>query len=151
MSYIGKAKSRTTSIEVSINKCNQNDVSDISKMIRLNFDEISENLPSRNKIENAISIGNILKIVILEQIVAFLWYESKPMVTEIKYLFISADHRGKRLSINLLEEYNRRVLEIRKKQLWVRSDNVAAIRLYSSYGYKNEEISDYIYLWEANN
>ncbi|QKF73472.1 acetyltransferase (GNAT family) [Aliarcobacter faecis] len=137
--------------ELNIKYCNISDAKSLKLIFLHKFNKYSENLPSNIDIEKAIKTQSIIKILDKNSIVCFLWFDSKKVVTELRYLFVDENYRGQGLSKLLMKQYLYLTKQIKKKQLWVLENNEIAIKLYKSFGYSFEDLKDIIFKKEVEN
>lgn len=128
-----------------IEYCDLYDIKAIKSILKSEFDIYRDSLPSLSEIKIAIEIKSLIKVTDENKILGFLWFDKKKIVTELRYLYIDKEYRGKGLSKELMEQYLHLTNDIKKKQLWVLSSNHKAINLYKKYGYSFEELKDIIF------
>ncbi len=125
--------------------CTRKDIKNLKLMFLNNFNKYCDNLPSTKEIENAITKNLIIKKTDNENIIGFLWFDKKQILTELRYLYVNENYRGLKISNKLMNQYLYLTKYIKKKQLWVLEDNNVAINLYKKFGYEFEELKDTIY------
>lgn len=108
------------------------------------FDKYVDRIPSKRILDKAIQDELILVALNNGMVSGFLWFDLKKVVSEIRYLYVCPEFRGKGVSSALMNEYQKKVLTIKKKQLWVLSENNVALNLYHKFGYEFENLSDII-------
>lgn len=137
-------------LENSIDYCELADIQSLTEIFKSKFNKYSENLPSTIEIEKAIECKSIIKVTDKKQVIGFLWFYKKKVLTEVRYLFVDGNYRGQKLSKRLMEQYLYLTNDIKKKQLWVLEDNEVAINLYKKFSYEFEELKDTIFKKEVN-
>ena len=70
-----------------------------------NFNKYCDNLPSTKEIENAITKNLIIKKTDNENIIGFLWFDKKQILTELRYLYVNENYRGLKISNKLMNQY----------------------------------------------
>lgn len=134
------------SLEPEVDFCKATDLAFFLDIFNKNFDRYSERLPSENDILIAINNRNILSLREYSgNIIGFLWFDHKKVVTELRYLFVSESSRGLGLSKKLMNAYLHFTNHIKKKQLWVLTDNPTAINLYKTFGYEFEKTHNTVF------
>jgi len=150
MSFLNNSRN-ISELNESIDLCNLQDVDSLKMIFSSQFNKYSENLPSKKEIEKAIEFKSIIKITDKENIIGFLWFDIKKVLTELRYLFVNKNYRGQKLSKRLMEQYLYLTKNVKKKQLWVLEDNEVAINLYKKFSYEFEELKDTIFKKEVDN
>lgn len=150
MSFLTNSE-KVIELENSIAYCDLIDVQSLKEIFKSKFNKYSENLPSTIEIEKAIESKSIIKITDKEKIIGFLWFDTKKVLTELRYLFVDENYRGQKISKKLMEQYLYLTKDIKKKQLWVLEDNTVAINLYKKFAYEFEVLKDIIFKKEVNN
>jgi len=145
MSTLARYKQLNNLNEV-IQYCSLEDVELLKRIFKNKFNKYSDRLPSKEEIQTAVKSKSIIKLFNNEELMGFLWFLNKTSVSELKYLFIDEKYRGQNLSKVLVDQYLHLTNDIKKKQLWVLSDNKKAISLYKKYGYSFEDLEDIIFV-----
>jgi GNAT superfamily N-acetyltransferase len=110
------------------------------------FDRISERYPSDDELISAINEGSLFKFVEKGCIFGFYWSDTKKFLSELRYIFVEETTRGLGIGRALLEHHLFTTQSVKKNQLWVLSNNTAAIALYENFGYSFEGLQDFIFL-----
>lgn len=132
-------------ISVDIKKCEITDLSYLRDVFDNKFDSVSERLPSDSEIIEALNSGNIYKVTDTDKILGFYWADTKKFLSELRYIFIDEDARGRSLGEMLLQHFLVRSSTVKKNQLWVLEGNTPALKLYEKYGFNFERMYDYIF------
>jgi ribosomal protein S18 acetylase RimI-like enzyme len=117
----------------------------IHEIFNKQFDKFIDRIPTKKIINMAIKDELILVAFENDVISGFLWFDFKKVISEIRYLYVCPEFRGIGISSNLLNEYHKKVSIVKKKQLWVLSNNNIALNLYNKFGYKFDALSDIIF------
>lgn len=128
-----------------VSKCSSSDFSYIRYVFDNEFDKISERLPSNEKIIEALRSGEIFKVSKGGAALGFYWADTKKFLSELKYIYVDKVSRGQSLGEKLFQHYLSKSNNIKKNQLWVLEDNKPALALYEKYGFRFEQLCDYIF------
>lgn len=131
-----------------IDLCTLDDLSFLRNIFNLQFDPVSERYPTDNELQSAINSGSIFKYVDNNRLLGFYWADTKKFLTELRYLFVDADCRGRGIGRALFEHHLFVTQAVKKNQLWVLENNTAAIALYQKFGYGYEGLQDLIFVKE---
>lgn len=128
---------------------NTSDLNGIYKLLYGTFDIMSDHLLSKEELYALLELSQALKVCIDGALAGVLLYETFGKKSYLRSLCVSKNFIGKKVGLTLLEEYVKRNQERTKLfYLWVESTNSRAIRLYDRFGYKDDGLHEYIYLFK---
>jgi GNAT superfamily N-acetyltransferase len=131
---------------VPIEYCKENDFLRLREMMDSTFEVVGDNIPSDSELLDLIRQESIICSRIEHEVVGFIIFEDKGKTSYIRMVCIDENHRGEKLGYRLMTMYFLIHLEFCGFTLWYKSDNVPAFSLYSKWGYKDEDMHDYIFL-----
>lgn len=132
-------------IAPNIEACGLADLDCLRNIFDSKFDSISDRLPSNSRIIEALSKKNIIKISENGVLLGFYWADNKRFLSELRYIFVDELVRGRSFGEVLFQHYLNYSSPDRKSQLWVLDGNIPALKLYGKYGFKFEQLRDYIF------
>lgn len=128
---------------------NASDLNDIYQLLYGTFDIMSDHLLSKEELYTFLELSQVLKVRIDGALAGVLLYETFGKKSYLRSLCVSEEFIGKKVGLTLLEEYIKKNQERTKLfYLWVESTNDRAIRLYDRFGYKDDGLHEYIYLYK---
>ena len=128
------------------------DVNEIMDILYREFDIYVSQLPTRKKLEEAVSKGEIT-IVAQQGMIAGLAYFVK-LGERLKYLYqiaVRKNFRGRGIADALLTHMFENTAKDIVFQLWVEAKNSFAIRKYQKYSFVPDGLVDYIMLYKGSN
>ncbi len=114
------------------------------EMLETHFDPYSEQLPHERQLERAALAGQIALAMVSGQPAAFLYRESTPLRSTLRYWFVAPEHRDARVGAELIRRYLSDDCRTRSSELWVVDDNSNAIKRYLHYGYQSDELANHV-------
>lgn len=121
------------------------DVDGIYELMYNNFDEFSDQLPSKNEISKAIN-SDKNDIIILKNnsglILNMFWFVKQGKTVHWRYWIIHPEFRGKGLGTKLVVQALSRYSEAERVILWVRDNNPRAIALHKKLGFVSDNLTD---------
>lgn len=124
------------------------DTLEIETILMSSFNPIAERIPSRDELLDYINYpqnGGILIIKKDEGIIGILIYSINATTIHLRHFWTDENHRGSGIGSVLMNEYFREASKCQRMILWVKTDNENAIGVYRHYGFKEENLYDYIY------
>lgn len=102
------------------------------------FDPFTGDMLSRDDIQYRINSKQIISAYSENELCGFLEFEVKNSIVWLNHIAILENFRGKGISNYLVSEYVRtnKLNDNTKYQLWVIQDNIAAVNLYSKFGFR---------------
>ena len=71
-------------------------------------------------------------------------YEKNPSTLYLRYWFVHPDYQDKKVGSDLMNVFLKRGKDTKRQLLWVRQDNENALARYHHYGFKKDDMCDYI-------
>lgn len=125
------------------------DLAEISNCLHKYFKAEAEQIPYDTEILAHIKSNHILVVRDGATIAGFLMFEKNISTLYLRYWFSRPEYRDKKVGSMLIHQFFFEGSETRRQILWVIDDNENAIKRYIHYGFKNEDMHDYII--EINN
>lgn len=118
---------------------------EVYKLLQKYFDPYSEQLPL---IEEIYTWTSKNRIIIYSDddhtIQGFLIFELIGQTSYLRYWFVHPDHREKKIGSTLLRCFFAEGRDTKRQLFWVIESNINAIKRYEHFGFKKEELFDYI-------
>lgn len=125
-------------------KANQSHTDSIYNILYQYFDPLAEQLPTLGEIAKWISLNHILIIEEEGNIIGMLIYDLIGFTSYLRYWFVHPDHRDRKIGSSLLKTYFHNSIGTKRQLFWVICNNMNAIKRYEHYGFKAENLYDYI-------
>jgi ribosomal protein S18 acetylase RimI-like enzyme len=135
-----------TGILKNVNSAKENQVSDIYNLLNKFFDPFAEQLPLLEEIHQWVKNQNIQIIEENNEIIGFVIYDLIGLTSYLRYWFVHPDHRNNNIGSALLRTYFNQSNKCDRQLFWVIQSNENAIKRYQHYGYKKENLIDYVML-----
>jgi ribosomal protein S18 acetylase RimI-like enzyme len=119
-------------------------VDNINSLLNTFFDDKAEQIPYLEELRSYAEKNHILIYEIGERIVGFIIFEMSRMSLYLRYWFVHPDFRGSGIGSNLIKQFFYVGRETKRQQLWVICSNYNAIKRYVHYGFKEENLFDYV-------
>lgn len=127
------------------------DLDAIYQLLHGTFDVMSDHLVSRRELSAFLESSHVLKVCINMELAGVLLFESFGKKSYLRSICVDAKYSGRKVGLSLLQGYIEKNQEKTKLfYLWVESTNERAIRLYEHFGYKDDGLREYIYLYKEN-
>ena len=144
MSHVGPMASPDWSIDDDV-KCGCVDDSlAVSEVFRRDFDPLCEQLPSLAEINDFAERKQMLIIKDDEKLCGVLIFESTGVTWYLRYWYTAPEYRNKGVGAKLLRTALVLGKDTKRQLFWVISDNDNAIKRYEHYGFKREDMNDYV-------
>lgn len=143
MSHIGQMASDTI-LDSSVCYGRVEECNIINEVFQRDFDPICEQLPSLNEIEDFAKHNQILVIKDGESLCGFLIFEITGITWYLRYWYTSPRYRNKGIGAKLIKSALVLGKETKRQLFWVISDNENAIKRYEHYGFRREDMNDYV-------
>lgn len=124
------------------------EASEIETILMTSFNPIAERIPSKNELIDYVNNpknGGILIVKKEDKIIGILIYSINASTIHLRHFWTDENHRGNGIGSALMNEYFREARKCQRMILWVKIDNENAIGVYHHYGFKEENLYDYIY------
>lgn len=145
MSKIGEAPTYNTN--PSVDYANLNDISIINDLLHTYFNAKLEQLPLDEELLVYVQKQCVLKYTIDGKIAGFLIFEKNISTLHLRYWFTHPKCREQKVGSELLHRFFFEGKDTKRQILWVLCDNENAIKRYEHYGFKSEDMFDYIYFY----
>lgn len=131
-------------VDSNVCKATENDITSIYKYLHLYFDEKTEQIPFLEEIEEYAKQGHILICYEDVRVAGFLIYEVNASTLYLRYWFTHPEYRDRKVGSRLLHRFFEEGKNTKRQLLWVIQSNDNAIKRYCHYGFKEENMFDYI-------
>lgn len=145
--------SRTNTKELndsSIGLADHSDIEEIQRIFYRHFDKYSEHLPLDEDIKDWIDKKHLYIYTEYSQIVGFVIFDITGLRSCLRYWFVHPHFREKGIGSMLLRRFFCVAQNTKYQILWVISDNENAIKRYEHYGFKKENLTNYVYIRKGN-
>ena len=120
------------------------DVTLVEAAFKMQFDPLSEQLPSTKEIEDYIERKQLLVVKDGDKLCGFLIFEITGVSWYLRYWYTSLDYRNQGVGSRLLKASLAYGIETKRQMFWVIANNENAIKRYQHYGFRRELINDYV-------
>lgn len=116
----------------------------IREILLGSFDKLSEQIPSNEELKRLVNSKSILIYTLENEIAGLLLYQTTGRIWHLRYWFVNQKYRNHRIGSKLfryaLSESRRSIKQI----LWVADDNDNAIIKYEHYGFRKDNLYDFV-------
>ncbi|MCQ2309951.1 MAG: GNAT family N-acetyltransferase [Bacteroidales bacterium] len=130
--------------DVSVTKATPEEVINVYLLLHQYFDEKTEQIPYQDELEAYAQDGHILVCHEGSQIAGFLIYEMKTTTLYLRYWFTHPDYRENKVGSRLFHKFLEIGKTTKRQFFWVIQTNENAIERYRHYGFKDENMFDYV-------
>lgn len=130
--------------EESIVYAKREDVGMIDEMLHTHFDEQMEQLPLVEELEKMVERKHVLLSMREGKVAGMLLFDLNVTTLYLRYWLVLPEYRNKGVGSELLRQFLREGRETKRQILWVNEANENAIVRYEHYGFKKENMYDYI-------
>jgi len=116
----------------------------IRHLLHTYFDEQTEQIPYDEELEDYARQSHVLVCEKQDQMAGFLIYELNASTLYLRYWFALPDFRDRKVGSRLLRRFFEEGKDTKRQLLWVIRTNENAIKRYKHYGFKEENMYDYI-------
>lgn len=120
------------------------EVNEINDLLHKFFDEKTEQIPYIDELYEYAKLGHILVCHQDGQLAGFVIYEMNSTTQFLRYWFTHPDFRNKKVGSRLLRKFFEDGKNTKRQLLWVLQSNKNAIMRYLHYGFKEEDMKDYV-------
>ena len=128
----------------SIRKATEEDVLKISELLHAYFDAKTEQIPFDEELRDYAHQGHVLICEEHGVLAGFLIYEMNATTLYLRYWFTHPDFRDKKVGSRLLRRFFEEGRDTKRQLLWVIRSNENAIKRYKHYGFKEENMYDFV-------
>ena len=145
MSKVAENPSATVPDADSLSYADRQSADEVFLMLNRYFDPIAEQIPLKDEIYK---LADDRQVVVyfdeLQTIQGFMIFELTGMTSYLRYWFVHPEHREKRIGSALLRKYFYESRYTKRQLFWVIRSNENAIKRYEHFGFKKEELFDYV-------
>ena len=127
------------------------ELEEISNCLHEYFDERLEQIPYDEELQEYIKNGHVLVAKDENRLSGFLIFEKNVSTLYLRYWFTKPECREHGVGAKLLRHFFHEGLTTKRQILWVMEENENAIKRYVHYGFRNEDMHDYILTWNLKN
>ena len=120
------------------------DAISIQDVFQKDFDPLCEQLPSLNEIEDFINRKQILVVKEGNKLCGFIIFEITGVTWYLRYWYTSPMYRNKGIGAKLIRTALSIGKDTKRQLFWVLSENENAIKRYEHFGFKREDMNDYV-------
>ena len=128
----------------SIRKAYDTDIPHISNLLHEYFNPQNEQIPYDDELIDYANQGHVLVCEENGRMAGFLIYELSNTTLYLRYWFTHPDFRDKKVGSRLLRKFFDEGKDTKRQLLWVIRTNENAIKRYRHYGFKEENMYDYV-------
>ena len=130
--------------DTTIRKATEADVLQVSRLLHEFFDAQTEQIPYDEELTVYARMGHILVCEEQDHMLGFLIYELNATTLYLRYWFTHPDHRDRKVGSRLLRRFFEEGRHTKRQLFWVIRSNENAIKRYKHYGFREENMFDYI-------
>lgn len=128
----------------SITLATTSEVTDIYNMLHQFFDERTEQIPYIEELLEYAKDGHVLVCHENDILAGFVVYEINATTLYLRYWFTHPAYRDKKIGSRLLKRFFEEGKATKRQLFWVIRTNENAIKRYRHYGFKEENMYDYV-------
>lgn len=129
-------------------KCKVEDLAVIEQILLTNFNPTAERIPDLDELRKLIgpdNLGDIYLVKDNDRIIGLMIFSVGGGTIHLRYWWTDPAYRGQRIGSSLLKSFFNRGKDLKRMILWVDILNSNAISKYEHYGFRQEQMYDYIY------
>ena len=119
-------------------------VKEVEELLYQFFVDKNEQIPYYEELVSYAKLGHVLACVENDRMLGFLIYEKNPSTSYLRYWFVHPDFRDKKVGSDLMNAFLEQGKDTKRQLFWVRQDNENALNRYKHYGFKEDDMFDYI-------
>lgn len=131
--------------DTSVTLASPSELKEIYDLLHQFFDEKTEQIPYYEELQEYVELGHILVCHEGEKLAGFLIYEMNATTLFLRYWFTHPDYRERKIGSRLLRRFFEDGKNTKRQLFWVIRSNENAIKRYRHYGFKEENMYDFIY------
>lgn len=116
----------------------------IQEMLYTQFDKYSEQIPTIDELMDFQKLNHIIVYKVNADIAGFILYDKTASTIHWRYWLVNPKYRNLGIGSLLVQEFKKRAASCRRHILWVVENNENAIKRHKHYGYKFENMKDYV-------
>ena len=116
----------------------------VDDLLNKYFDHKSEQIPDYDDLVNWVNNDNIIVYENESCILGFIIYEFKNSILYLRYWFVHPNYRNMKVGSELFKEFLFRGNAAKREIFWVIESNSNAIKRYIHYGFKAENMYNYV-------
>lgn len=127
-------------------KADNRELEIVRNMLYTNFDPLSEQIPTLYELNEINQKGGVIVYKEDQEVCGFSIFEDKGLTWYWRYWFVSEQHRNKGIGSKLYNGSVKTSLQSKRQILWVIDDNENAIKRHTHFGFRQENLFDYVLL-----
>ena len=127
-----------------IRKATETDIPQVSQLLHEYFNAKTEQIPYDEELLGYAHQGHVLVCDEQGLMAGFLIYEHNATTLYLRYWFTHPDFRDKKVGSRLLRRFFEEGRDTKRQLFWVIRTNDNAIKRYKHYGFKEENMYDYV-------
>ena len=144
MTRILDSKFSNQRLAISCQYAEKKDVGMIDELLHTHFDEQLEQLPLVEELEKMIDRKHILLSKREGKVAGMLLFDLNASTLYLRYWLVLPEYRNKGVGSELLRQFLWEGRDTKRQILWVNQANENAVVRYEHYGFKKENMYDYI-------
>lgn len=144
MNHVGQIAQTDWFKDDCVNYGSMDDANLVQQALQKDFDPLCEQLPSLKELEDFAERLQLLVIKDGDKLCGFLIAEIIGVSWYLRYWYTSPDYRNLGIGAKLLRASLIDGINTKRQMFWVISDNENAIKRYEHYGFKRENMNDYV-------
>lgn len=128
----------------SVRYASEKDLPIISQYLHEYFDERTEQIPYDEELVDYTKQGHVLVCEEGRKVAGFVVFELNATTLYLRYWFTHPDYRDRKVGSRLLRRFFEEGKNTRRQLFWVIQTNENAIKRYRHYGFKEENMYDYV-------
>ncbi|MFY9144000.1 MAG: GNAT family N-acetyltransferase [Bacteroidales bacterium] len=129
-----------------IQNAQKDDFITIQNILNEYFDKYAEQLPIEEEINRWIDKSNIILYKQENNIAGILIYDIIGYTLYLRYWLVLSQYRNLKIGSELLKEFLYRGKDTKRQLFWVKENNENAIKRYMHFGFKLENMYDFIWI-----
>lgn len=144
MSHIGRMAQEDWVKDSNVIFGTSNDAITVYHLLQRDFNPLCEQLPSHKEVEDYAERQQLLVIKAGQDLQGFLIAELNGATWYLRYWYTDPNYRNKGVGAKLLRASLIDGESSKRQIFWVISDNYNAIKRYEKYGFRRENMNDYV-------
>ena len=127
-----------------LKEANINQVSEILALFHQYFDPKAEQIPNELEIKNWIVSGSLLIYEVENKIAGFIIFDLNGVTLYLRYWFVHPEYREQKIGSKLFQYFLYKGKNSKRQLFWVITTNENAIKRYKHYGFKQENMFNFV-------